>query len=162
MMSKRHFVQFQNLFPFTRVIGGLARLTANGHFDGFTNVINVSYPEEWIRLYWQNGYFEVDPVFQTALKNRHPTLGNHLSRGNSPKQQEFMAAAKNLGWEMALRRDPPIMHAESQLSVPLLLPIAWMQRDMCLSLSILDTMFIWRYYARPLQKPNRWIGVSSS
>ena len=95
---KEALLQFQNLFPFTRVIGGLARLTANGRFDGFTNVVNVSYPEEWIRLYWQNGYFEVDPVFQTALqKPGTQHWGTTYQHASSPKQQEFMAAAKEFG-----------------------------------------------------------------
>lgn len=95
---KDALVRFQNLFPFSRVIGGLARLTTKGNFDGFTNVINVSYPEEWIKLYWQNGYFEVDPVFQTAL-NKPGTQhwGTTYREATSPKQQEFMAAAKEFG-----------------------------------------------------------------
>jgi DNA-binding CsgD family transcriptional regulator len=91
-------VQFQNLFSFTRVIGGLAHLAPNGNFDGFTNVINVSYPDEWIRLYWQNGYFDVDPVFQTALKKpgtQH--WGTTYRKADSPKQQEFMVAAREFG-----------------------------------------------------------------
>lgn len=95
---KEALLQFQNLFPFTRVIGGLARLTAYGKFDGFTNVINVSYPEEWIRLYWQNGYFEVDPVFQTALqKPGTQHWGTTYREANSSKQLEFMTAAKEYG-----------------------------------------------------------------
>lgn len=95
---KEALVQFQNLFPFSRVIGGLARLSSNGTFDGFTNVINVSYPEEWIRLYWQNGYFDVDPVFQTAL-NKPGTQhwGTTYREATSQKQREFMATAKEFG-----------------------------------------------------------------
>jgi LuxR family transcriptional regulator, quorum-sensing system regulator CviR len=95
---KEALVQFQNLFPFSRVIGGLARLSSNGNFDGFTNVINVSYPEEWIRLYWHNGYFEVDPVFQTAL-NKPGTQhwGATYREATSPKQREFMTTAKEFG-----------------------------------------------------------------
>ncbi|HSA62892.1 MAG TPA: LuxR family transcriptional regulator [Nitrospiraceae bacterium] len=90
--------RFQNLFPFTRVIGGLARLSPQGAFEGFTNVINVSYPEEWIRLYWQNGYFEVDPVFQTALQKPGTQHWQTTYRAaSSVKQQEFMAAAREFG-----------------------------------------------------------------
>jgi LuxR family transcriptional regulator, quorum-sensing system regulator CviR len=95
---KDALVQFQNLFPFSRVIGGLTRLTPSGKFDGFTNVVNVSYPEEWIKLYWQNGYFEVDPVFQTALdKPGTQHWGATYREATSPKQQEFMAAAREFG-----------------------------------------------------------------
>jgi LuxR family transcriptional regulator, quorum-sensing system regulator CviR len=95
---KDALVRFQDLFHFSRVISGLARLTPNGDFDGFTNVVNVSYPDEWIKLYWQNGYFEVDPVLQAAL-NKPGTQhwGTTYREATSPKQQEFMAAAKEFG-----------------------------------------------------------------
>lgn len=95
---KEALCRFQDLFSFTRVIGGLARLSPKGNFDGFTNVINVSYPEEWIRLYWQNGYFEVDPVFQSALQKPGTQHWKTTYQGaSSPKQKEFMAAAKEFG-----------------------------------------------------------------
>jgi DNA-binding CsgD family transcriptional regulator len=95
---KDALVQFQDLFPFSRVIAGLARLNNSGTFDGFPNVINVSYPEEWIRLYWQNGYFEVDPVFQTALQQ--PGAQHWQStyqKSYSAKQREFVETAKQFG-----------------------------------------------------------------
>ena len=90
--------RFQNLFSFTRVIGGLARLSQKGAFEGFTNVINVSYPEEWLRLYWQEGYFEVDPVFQTALqKPGTQHWQSTYKAASSEKQRQFMAAAQEFG-----------------------------------------------------------------
>lgn len=95
---KDALMRFQDLFHFSRVIGGLARLSDSGTFDGFTNVINVSYPEEWIRLYWQNGYFEVDPVFQTALQqpgSQH--WQSTYQKTFSAKQREFVEAAKQFG-----------------------------------------------------------------
>lgn len=52
-------IRFQGFFPFDRLLGGLARLGPGGAFEGFTNVINVSYPDEWLYLYWKNGYAEV-------------------------------------------------------------------------------------------------------
>ena len=90
--------RFQILFPFTRVIGGLAKIGRTGAFEGFTNVLNVSYPEEWLRLYWQKGYFEVDPVFQAALQapgTQH--WETTYKAASSDKQREFMAAAKEFG-----------------------------------------------------------------
>jgi LuxR family transcriptional regulator, quorum-sensing system regulator CviR len=90
--------RFQALFPFSRVIGGLAKLSRTGEFEGFTNVLNVSYPEEWLRLYWQKGYFEVDPVFQTALQEPGTQHWETTYKAtNSDKQREFMAAAKEFG-----------------------------------------------------------------
>ncbi len=90
--------RFQELFPFTRVIGGLAKLGRTGAFEGFTNVLNVSYPEEWLRLYWQKGYFEVDPVFQAALRESGTQHWETTYKAaSSDKQSEFMAAAKEFG-----------------------------------------------------------------
>lgn len=90
--------RFQSLFRFTRVIGGLAKLGPSGAFEGFTNVLNVSYPEEWLRLYWQKGYFEVDPVFQSALQKPGTQHWAHTYQdATSEKQREFMAAAKAFG-----------------------------------------------------------------
>jgi hypothetical protein len=90
--------RFQKLFSFTRVIGGLAKLGRTGAFEGFTNVLNVSYPEEWLRLYWQKGYFEVDPVFQTALRESGTQHWETTYKAaSSDKQCEFMAEAKEFG-----------------------------------------------------------------
>lgn len=97
---KDALVQFKNLFPFSRVIGGLARLNAKGAFDGFTNVINVSYPDEWIRLYWQNGYFEADPIFQAALQqsgSHHWQTTYQKTPSSSEKQREFVDTARKFG-----------------------------------------------------------------
>jgi DNA-binding CsgD family transcriptional regulator len=95
---KEALLRFQNLFHFSRVIGGLASLTSNGAFGGFTNVVNVSYPDEWLRLYWQNGYFEVDPVLQTALQKPGTQHWRDLYKGiGSEKQREFVEAAREFG-----------------------------------------------------------------
>ena len=95
---KDALTRFQALFPFSRVIGGLAKLSRTGEFEGFTNVLNVSYPEEWLRQYWQNGYFEVDPVFQTALREPGTQHWETTYKATqSDKQREFMAAAKEFG-----------------------------------------------------------------
>lgn len=91
-------VRFQNLFPFKRLLAGLARLGASGEFQGFTNVINVSYPDEWLRLYWQNGYAEVDPVFRSALKAQGTQIWKHTYReATSEKEKEFIQAAAEFG-----------------------------------------------------------------
>jgi LuxR family transcriptional regulator, quorum-sensing system regulator CviR len=95
---KDTLARFQSLFHFTRVIGGLAKLNQMGSFEGFTNVLNVSYPEEWLRIYWQKGYFEVDPVFKTALREPGTQHWETTYQNTcSDKQREFMAEAKEFG-----------------------------------------------------------------
>lgn len=95
---KEALLRFQNLFHFSRAIGGLASLTSNGAFGGFTNVVNVSYPDEWIRIYWQRGYFEVDPILQTALQKPGTQHWQEIYRGvTSEKQREFVDTAQEFG-----------------------------------------------------------------
>jgi LuxR family transcriptional regulator, quorum-sensing system regulator CviR len=91
-------VRFQTLFPFNRLLGGLARLGPGGTFQGFTNVINVSYPDEWLRLYWQNSYYEVDPVFKSALQSpgtRHWKAA--YAGASSEEERGFIQAAREFG-----------------------------------------------------------------
>jgi len=91
-------VRFQKLFPFNRLLGGLARLGPGGTFEGFTNVINVSYPDEWLRLYWQNSYYEVDPVFRSALRSPGTSHWKATySTATSAKEQDFIQAAREFG-----------------------------------------------------------------
>ena len=93
-------IRFQDLFPFDRLLGGLARLGPGGTFEGFTNVVNVSYPDEWLRLYWQNSYFEVDPVFRSALQSPCTQLWKDTYRAaTSEKEREFIQAARGFGLE---------------------------------------------------------------
>ncbi len=91
-------IRFQGFFPFDRLLGGLARLGPGGAFEGFTNVINVSYPDEWLRLYWQNGYFEVDPVFRSVLQSQGTQHWKETySAATSQKEREFIQAAMGFG-----------------------------------------------------------------
>jgi DNA-binding CsgD family transcriptional regulator len=95
---KEALLRFQNLFHFSRVIGGLASLTSDGAFGGFTNVINASYPDEWLRVYWQKGYFEVDPILQAALRKPGTQHWKEVYKGaTSEKQREFVDSARAFG-----------------------------------------------------------------
>ncbi|HEU4683848.1 MAG TPA: LuxR family transcriptional regulator [Nitrospira sp.] len=90
----------QTRFPFKRLLGGLARLGPGGRFEGFANVVNVSYPDEWLRLYWQHSYFEVDPVFQKALQGPGTQWWKDTYRtAVSKKEKAFIAAATEYGLE---------------------------------------------------------------
>lgn len=91
-------VLFQNYFSFTKSLGGLARLGPNRSFAGFSNVVNASYPDEWLYMYWKNGFADVDPVFKSALKapgTQHwREIYQHMS---TEKEHEFIATARQFG-----------------------------------------------------------------
>jgi DNA-binding CsgD family transcriptional regulator len=91
-------VLFQNHFSFTRALGGLVHLGPNRTFAGFSNVVNASYPDEWLYMYWKNGFADVDPVFNSALKSPGTQHWQDTYRNmSSEKEQEFIATAKQFG-----------------------------------------------------------------
>jgi DNA-binding CsgD family transcriptional regulator len=91
-------IQFQELFPFNRLLGGLARLSSNGTFEGFSNVVNVSYPDEWLYLYWKNGYAEIDPVFRAASRSPGTQIWKQTYRQTTSKEElEFIETARGFG-----------------------------------------------------------------
>ncbi len=91
-------VLFQNHFSFTRALGGLARLGPNRTFAGFSNVVNASYPDEWLYMYWKNGFADVDPVFKSALKSPGTQHWREIYRHmSSEKEHEFITTARQFG-----------------------------------------------------------------
>jgi DNA-binding CsgD family transcriptional regulator len=91
-------VRFQSLFPFDRLLGGLARLSPSGKFEGFTNVVNVSYPDEWLYLYWKNGYADIDPVFRAASQSPSTQVWKHTYlQATSKEELDFIETAKGFG-----------------------------------------------------------------
>ena len=91
-------IRFQRLFPFDRLLGGLARLSPSGKFEGFTNVVNVSYPDEWLYLYWKNGYADIDPVFRAASRSPGTQIWNQTYRQATSKEElDFIETARGFG-----------------------------------------------------------------
>ena len=91
---------FQSYFPFTRALGGLVRLGPNGMFAGFGNIVNASYPDEWLYLYWKNGFADVDPVFRSALQSpgtQHWQTVYEKKDLSSEKAHEFITTARQFG-----------------------------------------------------------------
>jgi len=91
---------FQNYFSFTNSLGGLVHLGRNGTFAGFNNVINASYPDEWLYRYWKNGFADVDPVFKSALQapgTQHWQSIYQRLKLPSEKEQAFLATAGEFG-----------------------------------------------------------------
>lgn len=91
-------IRFQTYFSFTKALGGLVRLGPNCTFAGFGNVVNASYPDEWLYMYWKNGFAEVDPVFQSALRSPGTQHWQDIYQNmSSEKEQEFVATARQFG-----------------------------------------------------------------
>lgn len=91
-------LRFQRFFPFDHLLGGLARLGPGGRFEGFTNVVNVSYPDEWLYLYWKNGYAAVDPVFRAVSRSPGTQIWKRIyQQATSSEELDFIQTAKGFG-----------------------------------------------------------------
>lgn len=91
-------IRFKGLFPFDHLLGGLARLSPSGKFEGFSNVVNVSYPDEWLYLYWKNGYADIDPVFRAASHSPGTQIWRQTYRSATSKDElDFIETARGFG-----------------------------------------------------------------
>ncbi|MEO5956740.1 MAG: LuxR family transcriptional regulator [Nitrospiraceae bacterium] len=88
----------KKFLPFDRLIGGLVRLGPQGTFDGFSDVLNVSFPEEWLYLYWKNRYAEVDPVLHALMQSQQTQVWSQVyANVTSARELEFVETATSFG-----------------------------------------------------------------
>ena len=91
-------IRAKNFLPFERVIGGLVRLEPQGTFEGFSDVLNVSFPEEWLYLYWKNRYAEVDPVLRALMQSQRTQVWSQVYANiSSEREKEFVENATSFG-----------------------------------------------------------------
>jgi DNA-binding CsgD family transcriptional regulator len=95
---KHVLIRAKNFLPFERLIGGLIRLGPQGTFDGFADVLNVSFPEEWLYLYWKNRYAEVDPVLHALMQSQRTQVWSQVyANVTSEREKEFVETATSFG-----------------------------------------------------------------
>lgn len=95
---KNVLIRTQKIIPFDRLIGGLIRFGPDGTFDGFSDVLNVSFPQTWLFQYWKNGYGKVDPVLHELVRSNHTQVWNRVyAKVKTEKGKEFLEAAAAYG-----------------------------------------------------------------
>ena len=89
-------IRVQKILPFEYLIAGSVRLKRSGEFGEFSNVVNVSYPNEWLYTYAKQGYANLDPVLVSLLNNFGTQIWEHTYESvHSRKQLEFIEEAKS-------------------------------------------------------------------
>lgn len=95
---KNVLIRTKELFPFERLIGGLIRFTPDGTFDGFSDVLNVSFPQTWLFQYWKNSYGKVDPVLHELVRSNQTQVWNQVyAKVKTEEENEFLQAAAGYG-----------------------------------------------------------------
>lgn len=91
-------IRTKKFLPFDRLIGGLVRLDDDGTFEGFSDVLNVNFPQIWLFQYWRNGYGKVDPVLQALVRSQKAQVWNQVyASAKSEKEKEFIETATSFG-----------------------------------------------------------------
>jgi DNA-binding CsgD family transcriptional regulator len=91
-------VRTKKFLPFERLIGGLIRMNADGTFEGFSDVLNISFPQIWLFQYWKNRYGEVDPVLHALVRSQKAQVWSQVYSGvKSEREKEFVETASSFG-----------------------------------------------------------------
>src|SRR6188472_1940818 len=91
-------IRTKKFLPFDQLIGGLVRLSAEGTFEGFSDVLNVNFPQIWLFQYWKNRYGEVDPVLHALMRYKKAQVWNQVYAGvKSKREKEFVETASSFG-----------------------------------------------------------------
>lgn len=95
---KHVLTRAKDFLPFESVIGSLVRLGPQGTFQGFSEVLNVSFPEEWLYLYWKNRYADVDPVLRALMQSQGTQVWSQVyANVTTEREKEFVETATSFG-----------------------------------------------------------------
>lgn len=86
----------QLFFNFEKAVCVLTEI-ANGPFPSLLEMVNVSYPEEWLKLYNKNAYHTIDPIVIRHFSDFKPQRWSETYRRTSPANKKFIEIAKDFG-----------------------------------------------------------------
>lgn len=92
---KRLIDSLGGLFSFDMAVCGIARFDGAGAMNS-RKIVNVSYPEEWLSLYTERGFAEVDPVVRAHLTDFSPGIWSDAYR-KWGRPQPFVSLAEDFG-----------------------------------------------------------------
>lgn len=87
--------QLSSLTPFDFAICGLARKKMDNTLESY-EVLNVSYPPEWLELYIAKGYHQVDPIVRKNFSDFSLQYWGETYKAHRPPR-EFLSSAEDFG-----------------------------------------------------------------
>jgi DNA-binding CsgD family transcriptional regulator len=81
---------------FDSAVCGLVGLV-DGDFSNLLEMVNVSYPKEWLRLYIENNYHAVDPIMAYHFKQFKPQVWSETYRKTKNINSTFIMTAMDFG-----------------------------------------------------------------
>lgn len=90
--ANRVLSRLQQLLDVDNAVYGLAKLNSNGNLSSY-EILNLSYPQEWLDLYSRSGFHEIDPISKENFSNFELQYWNDTYK-KYDCGEEFIAAAR--------------------------------------------------------------------
>ncbi|MEW5943705.1 MAG: LuxR family transcriptional regulator [Pseudomonadota bacterium] len=97
---RRLLLSLHDIVPAEGIVSGLVRTDSNGNFKEIENVVNASFPYEWLSRYLENGYIHIDPIARNHFGRYLPQIwSDTFARAASDIEKAFVGEAKSFGLE---------------------------------------------------------------
>lgn len=87
--------RLSSLIPYGFAICGLAKIDNNGMLKSY-EVVNISYPNEWLDLYITRKYHQIDPIIKENFTNFRLQYWTDTYKTNAPPKG-FLSLAEDFG-----------------------------------------------------------------
>jgi hypothetical protein len=89
------FQKLEAILPMEQVFSGVAKLEGSGSILSYT-MENISYREDWLKLYFQKGFIDSDVIINENFKTYAPQYWRE-TYAKSPPLPEFRSLAEDFG-----------------------------------------------------------------
>lgn len=91
-----------NVVPCEKVFAGLGKITSKDNLEVILSIVDVSYPAEWLNIYFNKNYATADPILKAHLKTfgSRPKLqlwSDTIHDVASPDEKNFIGEATSFG-----------------------------------------------------------------
>ena len=91
-------VDTRDLIEYDHAVCGMGKLDENSGLLSY-QVVNVSYPEEWLKVYVERRYDRIDPIMKENLTTYRIQWWNETYKKHDPPR-DFLSAARDFGLGM--------------------------------------------------------------
>lgn len=89
---KAIFILLNKLFPFDNATSGLAELNNNNDVTAY-ELLNISYPEEWIKIYNKQKFSDIDVIVRHNFSSFTPQYWDNTYKKDKPSQKFISLAS---------------------------------------------------------------------
>lgn len=97
---RRLLLSLHDIVPAEGIVSGVARIDSNGNVKEIANIVNASFPHEWLSHYLENGYIHIDPIARNHFGRYLPQIWSEtFAKASSDAEKAFVDEARSFGLE---------------------------------------------------------------